>query len=270
MRLFLLTFATFFVLTACAQLPHPKHVTLHTTMGDMVIELFDETPIHRDNFLKLVNEHYYDSLLFHRVISQFMIQCGDPQSKGAAVGKMLGNGGPGYTLEAEIVYPAHFHQKGALAAARLGDRLNPDRKSSGSQFFIVQGQTYNDDMLTQVEQRISQSKQQQAGMKAFARHADSLKYYVTTHDSLRWVTLKDKAVKEAELAASQVAPVAIPANQRDIYKTVGGTPHLDGDYTVFGQVIKGLDIIDAIAAMPVDKNNRPLTDVKMWIEVTAD
>lgn len=270
MKLSLLTFVTFIVLTACAQQPRSKRVMLHTSMGDMEIELFNDTPIHRDNFLKLVNEHYYDSLLFHRVISQFMIQCGDPNSKGAAAGKMLGNGGPGYTLEAEIVYPAHFHQKGALAAARLGDRVNPDRKSSGSQFFIVQGQTYNDEMLAQVEQRLTQTKQQQAGMKAVAHYTDSLKYYATTRDSLRWVTLRDKAVKEAELAASQVVPVAIPVSQRDIYKTVGGAPHLDGDYTVFGQVVKGLEVIDAIAALPVDNNNRPLTDVKMWIEVIPD
>jgi len=191
-------------------------ILINTSYGDITLKLYNETPKHRDNFIKLVNEGFYDGLLFHRVIQNFMIQGGDPDSKDAGPDATLGNGGPAYTIPSEIVYPELFHKKGALAAARQGDQKNPTRRSSGSQFYIVQGQIFNDDQLNQLEQKL--------GYK-------------------------------------------IPESIRQIYKTIGGTPHLDGQYTVFGEVVKGLDVVDKIAAIKTGDANRPLEDVKMQIKV---
>lgn len=191
-------------------------VKIHTEYGDMIAVLYNETPKHKDNFVKLANEKYYDGTLFHRVIKNFMIQGGDPDSKNAAPGQMLGNGGPAYTIPAEFMAEKFFHKKGALAAARLGDNVNPKRESSGSQFYIVQGQVYNDSILNLME-----------------------KYY-----------------------GKKLSP-----EMRVAYSTVGGTPHLDGQYTVFGEVIEGLDVIDKIAAMKTGPNDRPATDVKMTVTV---
>lgn len=186
-------------------------IQMETTAGTMVLQLYNETPKHRDNFIKLANEGYYDGLLFHRVIKAFMIQGGDPDSKTATKGQQLGQGGPGYTVEAEI-NPAIFHIKGSLAAARMGDAVNPEKASSGSQFYIVQGRIFNDNELNSIEMR------------------NGMKYSAET---------------------------------RELYKTVGGTPHLDGAYTVFGKVVEGLEVIDAIAASPTAPGDRPLEDVKI-------
>jgi len=193
-----------------------RDVLIQTTIGDMVIRLSDSTPLHRDNFLKLVKVGYYDSVLFHRVIKGFMIQGGDPNSKRAAAGQPLGNGGPGYTIPAEF-RKTLFHKKGALAAARMGDNENPTKASSGSQFYIVQGKIFTD-----------------AGL-----------------DSLEKFRLNGRK---------------IPAEQREVYKTIGGTPHLDQSYTVYGEVVKGLDIVDKIAAVQTSRaqdRDRPLQDVRI-------
>ena len=198
-----------------------KDVLMQTTMGDIVIRLSDSTPLHRDNFLKLVKVGYYDSVLFHRVIKDFMIQAGDPNSKRATAGQPLGDGGPGYTVPAEF-RTTLFHKKGVIAAARMGDNVNPAKASSGSQFYIVQGKTFT-----------------YAGL-----------------DSLETMRLNRK----------------IPVAQREAYKTIGGTPHLDQGYTVFGEVIKGLDVIDKIATTETIKNpnrdpkiagDRPVQDVRI-------
>ncbi len=190
-----------------------KDVELVTDKGTMVIRLSDSTPLHRDNFLKLAKQGYYDSILFHRVIENFMIQAGDPNSKHARPGEMLGEGDPGYTIPAEF-RPGLFHHKGVIAAARTGDDVNPRKASSGSQFYIVQGKIFSDARL----------------------------------DSVERFRLKGRK---------------IPAEQRAVYKTIGGTPHLDQNYTVFGEVIKGLDVVDSIAAIKTDANNRPLEDVRI-------
>jgi len=184
-------------------------VLIKTNMGNMKLKLYNETPKHRDNFIKLVKEGYYTNTLFHRVIKDFMIQGGDPDSKTATKGQMLGNGGPNYTIPAEFV-PAKFHKKGALAAARTGDDVNPKKESSGSQFYIAQGKKYSDAELNMFEQRMG-------------------KKFTTA--------------------------------QRTAYKTVGGTPHLDGSYTVFGELVEGFDVLDKIAAVAGDQMNRPLEDV---------
>ena len=193
-----------------------RDVLMQTTMGDMVIRLSDSTPLHRDNFLKLVKVGYYDSVLFHRVIKNFMIQGGDPNSKRAEAGKPLGDGSPGYTVPAEF-RKTLFHKKGALAAARMGDNVNPTKASSGSQFYIAQGKVFTD-----------------AGL-----------------DSVETFRLNGRK---------------IPAEQREVYKTIGGTPHLDQGYTVYGQVVKGLDVLDKIAAVQTSRGqdrDRPLQDVRI-------
>jgi cyclophilin family peptidyl-prolyl cis-trans isomerase len=192
-----------------------KDVEMVTSKGTMIIRLSDSTPLHRNNFIKLVKQHYYDSVLFHRVIKNFMIQAGDPNSKRASAGEELGNGGPKYTVPAEF-RPTLFHRKGVIAAAREGDNVNPQKASSGSQFYIVQGKIFTD-----------------AGL-----------------DSVETFRLKRK----------------LPVEHRAVYKTTGGAPHLDQNYTVFGEVIKGIEVVDSIANKPTSGRqggDRPLEDLKI-------
>jgi peptidyl-prolyl cis-trans isomerase B (cyclophilin B) len=187
------------------------YVTIETEFGNMKVELYDSTPKHKENFIKLVKEGFYKDLLFHRVIPQFMIQGGDPNSRGAAMGVPLGSGGPNYKLDAEIGAP---HFKGTLAAARQGGAINPKKQSSGSQFYLVQGKIQTDQELDGYERR------------------GNFKYN---------------------------------QEQRNKYKTIGGTPALDNDYTVFGEVVEGLDVIDKIAGVKTNESDRPYDDVKMNI-----
>jgi cyclophilin family peptidyl-prolyl cis-trans isomerase len=183
-------------------------IKIETSMGDMVIKLYNETPLHRDNMIKLIQENFFDNQLFHRVIKDFMVQGGDPHSIGAAKGERLGNGGPGYTIPAEF-HPQLIHKKGALAAARQGDAANPEKASAGSQFYLVQGK-----VLSQQE------------INSFAQAGTPF-----TQESL------------------------------EVYTTMGGTPHLDGSYTVFGEIVVGLEILDRIAATQTDTYDRPIEDV---------
>ena len=234
-------------------------VTLETSEGTMRLRLYDDTPKHTENFKRLVRNEYYDGLLFHRVIEGFMIQGGDPDSRNAAPGALLGEGGPGYEIEAEF-RPAHFHRRGALAAAREGDATNPERASAGSQFYIVQGKTYTPTELDQLVEHVN----------AYRRVAmtESVK---RAHAS-RWETLEkagDKAGMAAlsgEIAAAcdslwQTEALQLTDEQREAYTTTGGTPHLDGQYTVFGEVVEGLDVLDRITAVQTDTNDRPRRDV---------
>lgn len=190
-------------------------VKITTDFGEIVLKLYNETPEHRDNFVKLVGEGFYDGVLFHRVINAFMIQGGDPNSKDAQPGQPLGTGGPDYTIQAEIV-PGLFHKKGALAAARMGDQMNPERRSSGSQFYIVQGRVWTPEELDRMEQQRGQ---------------------------------------------------AFSPEQRQAYTTIGGTPHLDAAYTVFGEVVEGLEVVDMIAAVQTGPGDRPVQNVAMKIEL---
>lgn len=193
-------------------------VAIHTPYGDMIVKLYDQTPRHRDNFIKLVKEKQYDSTLFHRVIKGFMIQGGDPDSKHAAPGRMLGSGDLGYTIPAEF-NPALIHKKGALAAARTGDQVNPQRRSSSCQFYIVQGRVYTPQEIQILKSRYGMS---------------------------------------------------FTPEQEQAYSTVGGTPHLDMQYTVFGEVIEGLEVIDKIAAQPTDGGDRPLEDIPMTMTLVQE
>jgi peptidyl-prolyl cis-trans isomerase B (cyclophilin B) len=241
-------------------------VTIKTRFGDMVAILYDETPKHKANFIKLAKEHYFDSLLFHRVIEKFMIQGGDPQSRTAKPGERLGNGGPGYTIEAEF-NPKYFHEKGALSAARLADQMNPAKASSGSQFYIVQGRTYTEPELKADPEKFRSS------IREFLDNPKN-KAYRDTVEALR----KQGQSQKIESYLSSLKPTIeadlgrkidkiIPDAQLNAYKTMGGAPHLDGQYTVFGKVIKGLEVIDKIAAIPVDRSHRPTQDVRMAISV---
>lgn len=200
----------------CAQ--NRAEVLLETTEGNIRIALFNETPQHRDNFLKLVGMHVYDSLLFHRVIKDFMIQGGDLNSRHAKPGELLGSGELDYTLEPEFRLPQLFHRRGVIAAARESDDVNPDMRSGACQFYIVWGRPHTDAMIAKMQERLD----------------------TTTHGRVK------------------LTPEMI-----EVYKTVGGTPHLDGQYTVFGEVVEGLDVVDRIQQAPTDKNDRPLTDVRI-------
>lgn len=242
-------------------------VAINTTMGRIVVKLYNQTPQTRDNFIKLVKKGFYDSTLFHRVIKGFMIQGGDPTSKNAKPGVLLGNGSPGYTVPAEFDTNL-FHKKGAIAMAREGDDVNPAKASSGCQFYIVQGKVWTNAELDLYEQRMNMGLEQKIFTELISQpeyKADDEKFMryqeQNNIDSLRVLATKFKPLIDS--IYGKMHHFKFTAAQRQAYTTVGGTPHLDGNYTVFGEVIEGLDVVDKIAAVKVDANNRPLVDVKI-------
>lgn len=237
-------------------------VDIKTTAGDITVRLFGDTPKHRDNFVKLVNEGFYNGTLFHRVINDFMVQAGDPDSKNAPAGKMLGSGDLGYTIESEFDYPRHFHKKGALAAARTGDNVNPEKRSSASQFYIVTGQTYNDSTLIQMEKQLQMAQKQGIFNELAQQNADKIRELRMNRDQAGLQQLQEELIAITEQKAAE-NPAKLPDNVKEAYKTVGGTPHLDGNYTVFGEVVKGMDVIEKIQKVETDGNDRPLEDVKI-------
>ena len=236
-------------------------VKITTTLGNITVRLYDETPLHRDNFLKLAKEGYSNGTLFHRVIKYFMIQGGDPDSKGAPAGKALGMGGPDYTIEAEIK-PGLIHKRGALAAARQGDEVNPERRSSGSQFYIVWGQQYKEGQMGQLAKQMKM----QALNTVFNRLATERKAQIMelrrNRDRAGLQELQDEleALAHAEVESQQLG---LSELQRQTYTTLGGTPHLDGQYTVFGEVVEGLDVVERIQHAATGRNDRPVEDVAM-------
>ena len=216
-KIFILAVLSSLMLIACKK--SEVHVVLETTKGDIELKLYDATPLHRDNFVKLVKERAYDSLLFHRMIRDFMIQGGDPDSKNAAPGVFLGDGDRPYTVPAEFrLEEGIFHRRGVLAAAREGDDVNPEQRSSAMQFYIVWGKIFDEQGLDNVQKRLDE----RTGGR-----------------------------------------VKLTPEMREVYKTVGGTPHLDGQYTVFGEVVSGLDVVDAIQQVQTDGNDRPVEDVRI-------
>lgn len=235
-------------------------VELKTTLGDIKVLLYNDTPLHRDNFVKLVKEGYYDGLLFHRVINEFMIQTGDPDSKEAAPGKMLGSGGPSYTIEAEIDYPKHYNKYGALAAARTGDQFNPERRSSGSQFYIVTGRTMSEGQFENMMMRKHQEALEGTFRKLVAQNRDTIQALQTAGDETKLEELRQKLIKETE---ETVGEQVVPENMKQDYITKGGAPHLDGAYTVFGEVLEGMDVVEKIQKVETDPHDRPLEDVKI-------
>lgn len=240
-------------------------VLIETPYGNMKVKLYNETPLHRDNFLKLAGEGFYDGLLFHRVINGFMIQGGDPESKNAPANKRLGAGDPGYQLPAEIV-DKHFHKKGALAAARQGDNTNPERKSSGSQFYIVQGKVLDDEMIVQMEEKMKFQAERTEALKMFQEKQNLILRLQMEGKSDSVNALRIQIQEEAEKKVDQ-SMYKLKEDRKEIYKTLGGTPHLDGAYTVFGEVIEGLNVIDSIANVQTQPGDRPLLDVPMKMKI---
>ena len=227
-------------------------VKLETSLGDIVVELYNETPQHRDNFVKLVKEGFYDGVLFHRVINNFMIQTGDPDSKTAGPDDLLGGGDPGYTIEAEFVFPKYFHKRGALAAARTGDQANPMRRSSGSQFYIVTGQVFGTEQLM----GMLQAKKQDIFRRLVMENQDKIKQLQENNDEAGIHALQDELIRQTEAEAQFDELI-------EAYTTIGGTPHLDGQYTVFGEVVEGMDVVDKIQNTTTDRRDRPTVDIKI-------
>lgn len=236
------------------------HIILHTTEGDIRVRLYDETPIHRDNFMRLCREGYYDQTLFHRVIRDFMIQGGDPDSRTATPTQMLGTGGPDYTLEAEIL-PQLFHRRGTLAAARQGDEVNPERRSSGSQFYISWGQVYNDSQLRQMERQLTMMAEQQRFQQLAAARKDEIMQLRRNRDRDGLMALQEQLANQAKAEAKDAG--TLTDAQRTAYTTVGGVPHLDGQYTVFGEVVEGLDVVERIQNTTTRPGDRPATDIRI-------
>lgn len=252
------------ILDSCSngQINGIRKVLISTNYGDITVELFDETPIHRDNFIKLVEEGFYKGLLFHRVINSFMIQGGDPNSRGAEAGKRLGNGGPGYQLPAEFV-SKYYHKKGALAAARPGDQVNPEKKSNGSQFYIVVGTVFSSEQLDIIEVRTNGLLQQKILDSYLNEAQNELNDFKLKNDEAGY-NKKYIEIKARADSAYIVAPkFKISEEARKDYMTIGGYPSLDGAYTVFGQVIKGQEVADKISTLERDMYDRPVNEVIM-------
>lgn len=243
-------------------------VKIQTTLGDITVRLYDETPLHRDNFVKLAKEGFYDGTLFHRVIRDFMVQGGDPGSKGAPAGKQLGSGGPGYTIDAEIK-EGLYHKRGALAAARLGDEINPERKSSGSQFYIVWGETYNEGQMRQLEKQMVMQRVQQIFNTLASQHREEIMQMRRDRNRAGLQELQDKLAAEAE-AQAKAQNAGLTAKQKEIYTTIGGTPHLDGQYTVFGEVESGLEVVDMIQQAATSRGDRPVDDIEMFMKICGE
>ena len=262
----LLGILLFSFLLSCSSEGEKKDVVvISTPYGDMTAILFDETPQHKENFIKLVNDGFYDSLLFHRVIQGFMIQGGDPNSKDARPGQRLGNGGPGYTVPAEFV-ESLFHKKGALAAARQGDQANPERASSGSQFYIVQGAVASEEELAYDQQKIGQALQMCLTEMPESDLAKELNEARASGQQVFVDKVFDSIDALEELTGMDLSS-SMSEERRIAYTTVGGTPQLDDQYTVFGQVIDGLDVVDAIAAVQTAAGDRPVEDVRMQVSI---
>lgn len=245
-------------------------VRISTTMGDITVCLYDETPKHRDNFIKLVSEGFYNGTIFHRVIKDFMIQGGDPDSIAAPAGKILGTGGPEYTIPAEIVYPKFFHKRGALSAARLGDDLNPERESSGSQFYIVWGQKYNAGQLKQMERQMQMQQEQAVFDRLVAEHRSEILQMRKSRDKVGLQELQDQLNVETRAIYQEMEKPHLSQEQIEAYTTMGGTPHLDGQYTVFGEVVQGLDVVERIQLCETMRGDRPKQDISITAELLVD
>ena len=220
-------------------------VKIETTMGEIVVELYNETPKHRDNFIKLAKEGVYDSTLFHRVIRQFMIQAGDPDSKNAADTAQLGSGDVGYTIPAEFV-PKFFHKKGALAAARMGDDVNPERASSGCQFYIVTGRKFRESQLLDMAGQKNNARMDTLFNQLARKHMKEIYKLRKANDQDGLLELQDSLEAQAYALYKEEEPFMFTPEQLTVYSTIGGAPHLDGAYTVFGQVVSGMETVEKI------------------------
>lgn len=256
--LFSILLLTLLVLGSFIKKSDEVEVIMTTSKGELILKLYNQTPIHRDNFIKLINNQFYNGISFHRVIKNFMAQAGDPNSRDPEYTGSLGNNSEGETLPAEI-YPFLFHKKGALAAARMGDQVNPEKRSSGSQFYIVQGKKYNRNQLTQMEARINQQLEGNL-VGIFLKDSSNREYMnrVKVCQQNGWMDSLNLVVGEIKnMVFKDVDKFTFSEEQLKAYETVGGTPFLDNGYTVFGEVVSGIDIIDSICTSPTLPGDKP-------------
>lgn len=268
----LLICLAFIALTACnagskRQTNHMENekrtlVKLETTMGNITVALYNETPKHRDNFIKLVKEGVYDSTLFHRVIKQFMIQAGDPDSKNASDTAMLGSGDVGYTIPAEF-NPKFFHKKGVLAAARQGDDVNPEKASSGCQFYIVTGRKFTEPQLLGMENKINEQREEALFDSLARQHMKEIYKMRKAGDNAGLLELQDTLEAQARELADKEEKFRFTPEQIKAYSTIGGAPHLDGSYTVFGEVTEGMEVVDNIEIAKTNRADRPIENIRI-------
>ena len=237
-------------------------VKLETTMGNITVALYNETPKHRDNFIKLVKEGVYDSTLFHRVIKQFMIQAGDPDSKNASDTAMLGSGDVGYTIPAEF-NPKFFHKKGVLAAARQGDDVNPEKASSGCQFYIVTGRKFTEPQLLGMENKINEQREEALFDSLARQHMKEIYKMRKAGDNAGLLELQDTLEAQARELADKEEKFRFTPEQIKAYSTIGGAPHLDGSYTVFGEVTEGMGVVDNIEIAKTNRADRPIENIRI-------
>ena len=237
-------------------------VKLETTMGNITVALYNETPKHRDNFIKLVKEVVYDSTLFHRVIKQFMIQAGDPDSKNASDTAMLGSGDVGYTIPAEF-NPKFFHKKGVLAAARQGDDVNPEKASSGCQFYIVTGRKFTEPQLLGMENKINEQREEALFDSLARQHMKEIYKMRKAGDNAGLLELQDTLEAQARELADKEEKFRFTPEQIKAYSTIGGAPHLDGSYTVFGEVTEGMEVVDNIEIAKTNRADRPIENIRI-------
>lgn len=240
-------------------------VLIETDLGNIKVELYNETPIHRDNFIKLANENFFDGIIFHRVINSFMIQGGDPTTKPSTSLEKDTLDDAGYVLDAEFV-PNLYHKKGALAAARMGDSVNPKKESSGSQFYIVQGKVFTEEELKMLESKRNENLRKSTLNNLILDRANQL---IDEGENPDFNQIKEELKDTIDIVINSLPIYKYSPEQIEIYTSVGGTPHLDGDYTVFGEVIEGLDVVDKIAAVKTDGTDRPLKDIRMKVKVVS-
>ena len=237
-------------------------VKLETTMGNITVALYNETPKHRDNFIKLVKQGVYDSTLFHRVIKQFMIQAGDPDSKNASDTAMLGSGDVGYTIPAEF-NPKFFHKKGVLAAARQGDDVNPEKASSGCQFYIVTGRKFTEPQLLGMENKINEQREEALFDSLARQHMKEIYKMRKAGDNAGLLELQDTLEAQARELADKEEKFRFTPEQIKAYSTIGGAPHLDGSYTVFGEVTEGMEVVDNIEIAKTNRADRPVENIRI-------
>ena len=237
-------------------------VLMHTTKGDIKLKLYNETPRHRDNFIQLVKDGQYEGLLFHRVIKDFMIQGGDVTSKNAPMNKSLGAGDLGYTIPAEFVYPKYFHKKGALCAARTGDEVNPEKASSASQFYIVTGKVYRESDLKQIEKQLENALKQSIFARLQAEYRPKIMELYRSGNKEELAILRDTLIGKTEWEAERRKDeTKLTEEQKKTYTTIGGVPFLDNQYTVYGEVVEGLETVDAIQNAKTNKQDRPTENI---------
>ena len=262
------------LMAACASKPKETLVSITTPYGEIIVKLYDSTVRHKENFIKLADAGYFNGTLFHRVIQNFMIQGGDPTSKNAAPGVLLGDGDTNYTVPFEYV-PSYLHKRGAFAAARESDDVNPLKASSASQFYIVKGKVFTNQELDAVELKVERRTKQYIMMDLLKKEGkeDELKAFRQMADkrdtaSIRLIINKYRNAVDAQYMRTK--PFKLTDKQRRIYTTIGGTPHLDGAYTVFGEVVSGMEIVDQISAAQTDTNDRPVQDIRLTIKALKD